>query len=83
LKVLMLENPMRGLDVESARGIWAKLMARRATGTAILFTSPDLDEIMQYSNTIGVFFGGRVTLIDDPSTITAEALGQLIGGKAL
>jgi simple sugar transport system ATP-binding protein len=83
LRVLLLENPMRGLDVESARGIWAKLLARRSMGTAIMFTSPDLDEIMQYSDQIVIFFGGRVTVIDDPAALTAAALGQLIGGKAL
>lgn len=83
LKVLLLENPMRGLDVESARWIWSKLLARRTAGTAIIFTSPDLDEIMQYSDSIAVFFGGRVTMIDDPATISPESLGQLIGGKAL
>jgi len=83
LALLLLENPTRGLDVDSARSIWARLLARREEGTAILFISPDLDEIVQYSDRIAVFYGGRVTVIDDPSSLTAAQLGQLIGGKAL
>jgi general nucleoside transport system ATP-binding protein len=83
LKLLLLENPMRGLDVESARWIWSKLLERRASGTAIIFTSPDLDEIRQYSDTIAIFSGGRVTVIEGATTVTAGELGQLIGGKTL
>lgn len=78
--ILLLENPTRGLDVDSARWIWEKLLEKRATGTTILFVSPDLDEIIQYSESILVFFGGRATFIGDPSRVTAGELGQLIGG---
>ncbi|MHB8627354.1 MAG: ABC transporter ATP-binding protein [Aggregatilineales bacterium] len=81
LKVLLLENPTRGLDVESARWVWSQLLERRAHGTAIVFTSPELDEIAEYSDRIGVFFGGRMTLIDDPAQTTLTRLGELIGGK--
>jgi simple sugar transport system ATP-binding protein len=81
LKVLLLENPTRGLDVESARWVWDQLLERRAHGTTIIFTSPELDEITEYSNRIGVFYGGQLTLIDDPRQITITQLGELIGGK--
>jgi general nucleoside transport system ATP-binding protein len=82
LKLLLLESPTRGLDVESARWVWTQLLARRAQGTAIIFTSPDLDEIVEYSDRIVVFFGGRITVIDDLSHLSIAELGQLIGGKA-
>lgn len=81
LSVLLLEDPTRGLDVESARWIWSQLLARREDSTAILFTSPDLDEIMIYSDRIMVFYDGRATLIDDPGTLTPHTLGKLIGGN--
>jgi simple sugar transport system ATP-binding protein len=83
LKLLLLENPTRGLDVESARWVWSQLLDRRTQGTAIVFTSPDLDEIMEYSDQIVVFFNGRETLVDDPAKVTPAQLGHLIGGKAL
>ncbi|WP_119069118.1 ABC transporter ATP-binding protein [Aggregatilinea lenta] len=81
LKLLLLEHPTRGLDVESANTIWEQLLARREDGTAILFISAELDEIVAYSDRILVFFGGQATLVDDPAHMTASHLGELIGGR--
>jgi ABC-type uncharacterized transport system ATPase subunit len=81
LRLLLLEHPARGLDVESANYIWEQLLARRAQGTAIIFISAELDEIVAYSDWILVFFGGRVTRVDDPADMTASRLGELIGGR--
>ena len=81
LRLLLLEHPTRGLDVESANYIWEQLLQRRAEGTAIVFISAELDEIVAYSDRILVFFGGRVTLVDDPAEMTASRLGELIGGR--
>jgi ABC-type uncharacterized transport system ATPase subunit len=80
LKLLLLENPTRGLDVESGRWVWQQLLARRSDGTAIIFTSPDLDEIMEHSDQVVVFFGGKLTSVGHPSQITLSALGHMIGG---
>jgi simple sugar transport system ATP-binding protein len=82
LKLLLLEDPTRGLDVESSRWVWTQLLDRCKAGTAILFTSPDLDEIIEYSDRVLVFFGGQVTMVDDPARITVAQLGSLIGGKS-
>jgi simple sugar transport system ATP-binding protein len=81
LKVLLLEHPTRGLDVESANYIWEQLLRRREQNTAILFISAELDEIVTYSDRILVFFGGRTTLVDNPADMTANRLGELIGGR--
>lgn len=81
LRVLLLEHPTRGLDVESALYIWEQLLQRRAEGTAIVFISAELDEIVAYSDRILVFFGGRVTLVEDPAEMNTARLGELIGGK--
>jgi len=81
LKVLLLEHPTRGLDVESALYIWEQLLRRRDDGTAIVFISAELDEIVAYSDRILVFFGGRVTLVEEPAQMNTTRLGELIGGK--
>lgn len=81
LKLILLEHPTRGLDVESMIYIWGKLKERCQQGCAILFVSSDLDEILQYSDRILVFFAGKVSPPLDSSTITVDQLGQLIGGK--
>jgi simple sugar transport system ATP-binding protein len=69
------------LDIESTVYIWSKLKERCAQGTAIVFISSDLDEILQYSDRVIVFFAGRVTPPLDAARLTVERLGRLIGGK--
>jgi simple sugar transport system ATP-binding protein len=83
LTLLLLEHPTRGLDVESAIYIWSKLKERCRRGTSILFISSDLEEILQYSDRVLVFFGGTASAPLNAEGLTSEMLGQLIGGKAL
>ncbi|MGJ3237980.1 MAG: ABC transporter ATP-binding protein [Anaerolineae bacterium] len=79
--VMLLEQPMRGLDVDSAVGIWDKLLERCEAGSALIFSSPDLDELLTYSDRILVCYAGETYLIDDPANLTSNQLGYLIGGE--
>jgi general nucleoside transport system ATP-binding protein len=79
LKVLMMEHPTRGLDLESAEYIWGLLLERTRRGTAIIFSSSDLDELLDRSDRILVFFSGRVAQ-RATGELTAAQLGELIGG---
>lgn len=81
LNLLLMEHPTRGLDIESTLWVWKQLIARCEGGTAILFMSSDLDELMQYSDRVIVFSGGRLSQPIDAAQLTAEKLGQLIGGR--
>lgn len=81
LRMLLLEHPTRGLDVESAMWVWDQLLERRRQGTAILFISADLDEIMERSDRILVFSGGVMSQPIHASQISCEELGYLIGGR--
>jgi simple sugar transport system ATP-binding protein len=81
LNLLLLEHPTRGLDIESTIYIWSKLKERCRGGTAVVFISSDLEEILQYSDRVLVFFSGRVSAPLDTAGLTSEKLGQLIGGK--
>ncbi len=81
LKLLLMEHPTRGLDIESANWVWGQLLARRADGTSIMFASADLDELLRYSNRILVFFSGKVIAELDADKTDVEELGFLIGGK--
>ncbi len=81
VKLLLLEHPTRGLDVESAAYVWTRLLARRSSGTSIIFGSADLDELLRYSDRIIVFFGGEVFAIRGASDLDGEELGYLIGGR--
>jgi len=81
LKLLLLEHPTRGLDIESAIWIWHKLKERCRQGTSIIFISSDLEEIIHYSHRILVFFGGKVSQPLESKQTSIEQLGLLIGGK--
>jgi general nucleoside transport system ATP-binding protein len=83
LALLLMEQPTRGLDLESAEEIWRRLLERRARGTAVMFSSADLDELRDRSDRILVFSGGRVAAPIDARGATVEQLGELIGGKGL
>jgi simple sugar transport system ATP-binding protein len=82
LNLILLEHPTRGLDIESTIYIWSKLKERCKQGAAIVFISADLDEILQYSDRILVFFAGKVSPPLDAASTSVEQLGQLIGGKS-
>lgn len=80
LKVVLLEQPTRGLDVRSENWIWEQLYKRRSDGTAIVFISADLDEIVERSDRIAVFSGGKMSRIVQASETNVEELGHMIGG---
>jgi ABC-type uncharacterized transport system ATPase subunit len=81
LSLVLLEHPTRGLDMESTLSIWNALKERCARGAALLFVSSDLDEVLTYSDTVIVFFAGRVTPPLPAAELSVESLGALIGGK--
>ncbi|HEU4356368.1 MAG TPA: ATP-binding cassette domain-containing protein [Actinomycetota bacterium] len=81
VRLLLMEHPTRGLDIESAEWVWTRLLERREAGAAIVFASADLDELLRYSDRIVVFFSGRILRVLDARTTSGEELGYLIGGK--
>jgi len=81
LRLLLMEHPTRGLDLESTGWVWAQLLKRSRGGTAIVFASADLDELLRYSDRILVFFAGKVLGEVRAVDTSGEELGHLIGGK--
>ena len=77
---LLLEQPTRGLDVASAQAVWRRLRERKAQGSAIVFASADLDELLENSDQVLVFFGGAVSRPLPRAALSYERLAELIGG---
>jgi len=82
LKLILLEHPTRGLDVQSANWIWEQLYLRREAGTAIIFMSADLDELFERSDRIAVFSSGIMSRILETQETSVDEIGHLIGGQA-
>ncbi|NQV05038.1 ATP-binding cassette domain-containing protein [bacterium] len=83
IRLLLMEHPTRGLDIESADWVWTQLLERRDHGTAVVFASADLDELLLYSDRILVFFAGRVIKELDARQTDGDQLGHLIGGRSV
>ena len=81
LKLLLMEHPTRGLDIDSAAYVWGRLLERRKDGTAIVFASADLDELLTYSDRILVLFEGRIIARLNARDTDADVIGTLIGGR--
>jgi general nucleoside transport system ATP-binding protein len=84
LKLLVLDQPTRGLDVGSIEFIHRQAIAKRDAGTAILLVSAELDEVLELSDRIGVMYRGRIVGVLDGRTATREEVGLLMatGGRS-
>lgn len=79
--ILLLENPTRGLDMESVRWVWQQLISYAMKGTSIIFSSAELDEILQVADRVLVFFNGVVVKDVRACDTNLSDLGQAIAGK--
>ena len=78
LKVLLANQPTRGLDVGSIEYIHNKIIEMRDHGVAVLLISAELDEIMALSDRIAVIYNGRIPVIYEAGTVTKEQLGLVM-----
>lgn len=60
-RVLIMDEPTRGIDIGSKNQIYALMNELAAQGIGILMISSELPEVLQVSNQVMVFAAGRVT----------------------
>lgn len=77
-RVIVAENPTRGLDVRAAAEMVRRLRDARDAGAAIVVYSSDLDEIVALADRALVCLGGTVR--DVP--VSVEAIGSAMVGAA-
>jgi simple sugar transport system ATP-binding protein len=80
-KLLLLEHPTRGLDLESSLWVWQYLQQYCAQGTSIVFSSSELDEIVMWAERILIFFNGRIIKDVKSDETNTEQLGHAIAGR--
>ena len=78
LKLLILDQPTRGLDVGSIEFIHRQVIAKRDAGTAVLLVSAELDEVLELSDRIGVMYEGRIVAVLDGPSADKNAVGLLM-----
>jgi ribose transport system ATP-binding protein len=80
-KVLLLDEPTRGIDVGAKREIY-KLMEQLAQGgVAILFVSSEMEEVLGMSDRTLVMHEGRLTGELQRNELSEEAIMHLATGK--
>ncbi|MDR1393150.1 MAG: ABC transporter ATP-binding protein [Bifidobacteriaceae bacterium] len=79
LRLLVVANPTRGLDVGSIETVHAEILAERAKGVPVLLASTELDEITVLADRIAVMYRGRLVGIV-PGDTSRDALGLMMAG---
>ena len=77
-RVLFLDEPTAGVDVELRRDMWAMVERLRADGVTIILTTHYIEEAEAIADRIGVINAGELLLVEDKA-----ALMNRMGKKAL
>jgi simple sugar transport system ATP-binding protein len=78
-RVLVIDQPTKGLDVSSVVWIWEQLHLAAINGAGIIVACDDLDELVANCDRLLVFYEGKVTEVE-VSKISSVELGHMIGG---
>lgn len=82
-KVLILDEPTRGVDVGSREEMFRIIGTLVEQGMAVLLISSDLVEVMNVAHRIALYRDGRILRIEDADRITPEELMmELTGARA-
>lgn len=80
-RLIIAEQPTRGIDVGAAKFIHEKLISLRDIGYAVLLVSADLEELYKLSDNILVMYNGKLSAyIENPETVSETELGHYMLG---
>jgi simple sugar transport system ATP-binding protein len=78
--VLVVANPVFGLDFAAVADIHAQIMAARNRGAAVLLVSEDLDELLELADRIFVIFNGELVYETPASKADLTEIGRHMAG---
>jgi erythritol transport system ATP-binding protein len=73
-RVLVLDEPTRGIDVGAKADIFALMAAEARAGTAVLFATSEIGEVLHACDRIVVLARGQVAAVLDPRRTDREQL---------
>lgn len=80
-KIIIANQPTRGIDVGAASFIRQRLIELRDEGCAIILISADLNEVFELSDRLAVMYKGRFSgVFTDVRNLTEEELGKYMLG---
>jgi len=76
-RILFLDEPTAGVDVELRRDMWAMVRKLRDSGVTILLTTHYIEEAEEMADRIGVISNGQIMLVEE-KTALMEKLGKKV-----
>jgi ribose transport system ATP-binding protein len=80
-KVLIFDEPTRGIDVGAKAEIYARMRELAASGIAIWMISSDMEEILKISDRVAILHEGKLTGLLDRAEATEQAIMQRMVNK--
>jgi general nucleoside transport system ATP-binding protein len=80
VKLVIANQPTRGLDVGSIEYIHKQIVIMRDRGVAVLLVSAELDEITALSDRIAVMYRGQIVATVEAAKVSREQLGLWMAG---
>jgi simple sugar transport system ATP-binding protein len=81
VKLLIANQPTRGIDVGSIEYIHSQIIRQRDAGSAVLLVSAELDEILSLADRVAIIFDGHIVKTLPIEEATRERLGLLMAGS--
>jgi ABC-type uncharacterized transport system ATPase subunit len=79
-KLMVAQNPTRGLDIPSMDFVYSKLLERKKMGMATLLISEDLDELLLLCDRIAVLYRGEIVGVLNRNQFEKYELGRMMSG---
>ena len=71
-RILFLDEPTAGVDVELRRDMWALVRGLRDQGVTIILTTHYLDEAEEMADRVGVISKGSLILVEDKAALMVK-----------
>ena len=82
-KVMILDEPTRGIDVGAKAEIYRIMRSLADNGAVIIMISSDMEEVLNVSDRIAVMHEGRITGVLDRAACNEQNVMQLAVGREL
>ena len=68
-KLVFLDEPTAGVDVELRRDLWAYVRRLRSEGTTVILTTHYLEEAEELADRVGIINSGRLLLVEEKTAL--------------
>ena len=68
-RILFLDEPTAGVDVELRKDMWQVIQTLKETGVTIILTTHYIEEAEEMADRIAVINGGRIILVDEKTEL--------------